>query len=60
MVIMGDMSLGGTMTPARNLVKALQVAFDAGAKKILLPMSSVVDIPSVPAELFAKSQTGFY
>ena len=31
-----------------------------GAKKILLPMSSVVDIPSVPGELFAKFQTSFY
>jgi predicted ATP-dependent Lon-type protease len=35
-------------------------AFDAGAKRILLPMSSVTDIPSVPGELFAKSQTSFY
>jgi ATP-dependent Lon protease len=34
--------------------------FDAGAKKILLPMSSVVDIPTVPGELFAKFQTSFY
>ena len=38
----------------------VQVAFDAGAKRILLPMSSVTDIPSVPGELFAKFQTGFY
>lgn len=60
MVVMGDMSLGGTITPARNLAETLQVAFDAGAKRILLPMSSVVDIPSVPGELFAKFQTSFY
>ena len=59
-VVMGDMSLGGTITPTRNLAETLQVAFDAGAKRILLPMSSVVDIPSVPGELFAKFQTGFY
>jgi ATP-dependent Lon protease len=44
----------------RNLAESLQVAFDAGAKKILLPMSSVTDIPSVPGELFAKFQTSFY
>ncbi len=37
-----------------------QMAFDAGAKRILLPMSSVTDIPSVPGELFAKFQTSFY
>ena len=60
MVVMGDMSLGGTITQARNLAESLQVAFDAGAKRILLPMSSVTDIPSVPGELFAKFQTSFY
>lgn len=38
----------------------LQVAFDAGAKRILLPMASVRDIPTIPGELFAKFQTGFY
>ncbi len=60
LVIMGDMSLGGIITPARNLAESLQVAFDAGAKRILLPMSSVGDIPTVPGELFAKFQTSFY
>jgi len=60
MVVMGDMSLGGTTTPARNLAESLQVAFDAGAKRILLPMCSVIDIPTVPGELFAKFQTSFY
>ena len=48
MVVMGDMSLGGTVVQVRNLAESLQVAFDAGAKRILLPMSSVTDIPSVP------------
>jgi len=60
MVVMGDMSLGGTITQARNLAQSLQLAFDAGAKRILLPMSSVTDIATVPGELFAKFQTSFY
>jgi ATP-dependent Lon protease len=60
MVVMGDMSLGGTITQTRNLAESLQVAFDAGAKRILLPMSSVTDLPTVPGELFAKFQTSFY
>lgn len=30
------------------------------AKKILLPMSSAVDIASVPSDLFAKYQISFY
>jgi len=58
--VLGDMSLGGTIVQVRNLAESMQVAFDAGAKRILLPMSSVTDIPTVPGELFAKFQTGFY
>lgn len=60
MVVLGDMSLGGTIVPASNLAEILQVAFDSGAKKILIPMSSVGDIQSIPGELFAKFQTSFY
>ena len=60
MVVLGDMSLGGTIIPASNLAEILQVAFDSGAKKILIPMSSVGDIQAVPGELFAKFQTSFY
>lgn len=60
LAVMGDMSLGGTIVQVRNLAESMQVAFDAGAKRILLPMSSVTDIPTVPGELFAKFQTGFY
>jgi ATP-dependent Lon protease len=38
------MSLGGSIVPAANLAASLQWAFDAGAKRILIPMSSVTDI----------------
>ncbi len=60
MVVLGSMSLGGNIVPVQNLPESLQVAFDAGAKRILLPMASVSDIPSIPGELFAKFQTSFY
>jgi ATP-dependent Lon protease len=60
MVVLGDMSLGGSITPVENLAGTLQVAFDSGAKRILLPMSSVGDIATIPGELFAKFQTSFY
>jgi ATP-dependent Lon protease len=60
LVVLGDMTLGGTISPVSNLAASLQVAFDAGARRILLPMSSAVDIVSVPPELFAKFQTSFY
>jgi ATP-dependent Lon protease len=60
LVILGSMSLGGNIIPVKNLAESLQVAFDAGAKRILLPMASVADIPTIPGELFAKFQTSFY
>jgi ATP-dependent Lon protease len=60
LVVLGNMSLGGNVIPVENLADSLQVAFDAGAKRILLPMASVRDIPTVPGELFAKFQTSFY
>ena len=60
MVVLGTMSLGGSINPVEHLAEALQVASDSGAKRILLPMSSVGDIPSIPGELFAKFQTSFY
>ena len=60
MVVLGDMSLGGSVTPVESIAECLQVAFDAGPKRVALPMSSAADIPSIPAELFTKFQTSFY
>ena len=60
LVVLGTMSLGGNIVPVENLAESLQVAHDAGAKRLLLPMASVADIPSIPGELFAKFQTSFY
>lgn len=54
------MSLGGNIVPVENLAGSLQVAFDAGAKRILLLMAIVKDIPTISGELFAKFQTSFY
>jgi ATP-dependent Lon protease len=59
LVLLGSMSLGGNLSPVQNLAEALQVAFDAGAKRLLLPMASVADLPTIPGELFAKFQTSF-
>jgi ATP-dependent Lon protease len=60
MVVLGSMSLGGSIISVENVAQSLQVAFDSGAKRILLPMASVKDIPAIPGELFAKFQTSFY
>lgn len=60
LVVLGGLSIGGTINKIEELANVLQVCFDAGAKKILLPMSNAVDLPTVPPELFAKFQTSFY
>lgn len=60
MVVLGSMSLGGNITPCDMLPETLQLAFEAGARRTLLPMSNVGGIPTVPGDLFVKFQTGFY
>ena len=60
LVILGNMSLGGNVVPVKDIAAKLQMTFDSGAKRMLLPMASVEDIPTIPGELFAKFQTSFY
>lgn len=60
LVVLGSISIGGTINKVEELANVLQVCFDAGSKKVLLPMSSAVDIATVPPELFAKFQISFY
>jgi ATP-dependent Lon protease len=60
MVILGEMSLGGAVSPIDSLADCLQLALDAGAKKVLIPACSVGNISTIPPELFAKFQTSFY
>ena len=60
LAVLGSVSIGGTINKVENLANSLQVCFDAGAKKILLPMINAADISMVPPELFAKFQIMFY
>ena len=60
LVILGSMSIGGTISKVEELANTLQVCFDSGAKKILLPMSSASDISNVPSDLFSKFNISFY
>ncbi|WP_252235861.1 protease Lon-related BREX system protein BrxL [Clostridium sp. ZS1] len=60
LAVLGSVSIGGTINKVEDLANTLQVCFDAGAKKILLPMTNASDIAFVPPELFAKFQIMFY
>lgn len=51
LAILGEISVSGTVSKVENLANTLQVCLDFGAKKVLLPITSVVDLGSVPPEL---------
>ncbi|MEH7094070.1 protease Lon-related BREX system protein BrxL [Neobacillus vireti] len=59
-VILGNMTVGGTIEKVEELANVLQVCLDAGAKKVLIPASSVVDFQTVPADLLIKVQPIFF
>ena len=59
-VVLGDFSIGGTVMKVEELANTLQVCLDSGAKKVLLPISSAVDLGSVPAELIGCFNLIFY
>lgn len=60
MAVIGDFSIGGTIMKAENLASTLQVCLDSGAKKILLPQTSAVDLGTVPAELMSSFSLVFF
>lgn len=60
LAILGSLTLGGTVTKVEDLANTLQVCLDSGAKKVLLPIASTVDMPSVPAELMGKFSILFF
>ncbi|MEH7502939.1 protease Lon-related BREX system protein BrxL [Neobacillus drentensis] len=60
MVILGNMTVGGTISKIEEFANVLQVCVDAGAKRVLIPASSVADFQTVPADLLIKVQPVFY
>jgi ATP-dependent Lon protease len=60
LVVFGTMTVGGTIAKIESFANMIQVAVDAGAKKALIPASSVADYQTVPADLLVKIQPIFY
>lgn len=60
LVVIGNMTMGGTISKVPEFADILQVCVDAGAKKVLLPSSSVQDLQTVPSDLLVKIQPIFY
>ena len=59
-VILGNLSVGGTIIKVSELANILQVCLDSGAKKILLPITSASDLASVPSDLIGAFNLIFY
>lgn len=60
LVVIGNMTVGGTINKVEDFANIVQVCVDAGARKILIPASSVADLYTVPADLLIKIQPIFY
>lgn len=60
LVVLGNMTVGGTIAKVEEFANVLQVCVDAGAKKVLIPAVSVVDLQTVPSDLLIKIQPIFY
>ncbi|SDC56518.1 protease Lon-related BREX system protein BrxL [Geotoga petraea] len=60
LAIMGNMTVSGTIPKIENFADAVSVAVDAGARKILIPASSVADYQTIPQDLIVKFTPIFY
>lgn len=60
LVVPGILRLSGTLEPVADLEDVLRVAKNAGATRILLPMSSIADLQSVSTELVGSVSPIFY
>lgn len=56
LVVIGEMSIGGTLIKADELASTLQVCLDSGAKKVLIPAISMADFATVPPDLMSAFQ----
>ena len=60
LAVLGEITISGTILKAEGLANVLQVCLDSGAKKVLLPITSAVDIGSVPSDLVGAFSLIFY
>lgn len=60
LAVLGDISISGTILKVEELASVLQTCLDSGVKKVLLPITSAVDMATVPAELMGAFSIIFY
>ncbi|WP_037284682.1 protease Lon-related BREX system protein BrxL [Saccharibacillus sacchari] len=60
LVVLGEISISGTILKVEELASTLQVCLDSGAKKVLLPITSAPELGSVPSDLIGAFSLIFY
>lgn len=60
LAVLGEISISGTMMKVDKLANSLQVCLDSGAKRVLLPITSAVELGTVPADLIGSFNLIFY
>lgn len=56
LLVLGDITISGTLIKVDELANVLQVCLDSGAKRVLIPSTSFVDFATVPPELMSAFQ----
>jgi ATP-dependent Lon protease len=60
LAVLGEISISGTILKVEELASVLQVCLDAGAKKVLIPITSAVELGTVPSDLIGAFSLIFY
>lgn len=60
LAVLGEISISGTILKVEDLASVLQVCLDAGAKKVLIPITSATELGTVPADLIGAFSLIFY
>ena len=56
LVVLGEISISGTMIKVDELANTLQCCLDSGAKRVLIPAISMIEFGNVPADLMGAFQ----
>ena len=60
LAVLGEISISGTILKVEELASVLQVCLDAGAKKVLIPITSAPELGTVPSDLIGAFSLIFY
>jgi ATP-dependent Lon protease len=59
-VILGEITVQGGVLPVSELAESVQLARESGARRVLVPIANVKDIPYIPTGILAGLDLAFY